>query len=69
MEERRLGLRHFLLHQDIEDIMTTHVKIFSIHRLTSSKDNDEYIFIHIDIKMIFFYKVCINNLLLRLIVL
>ena len=51
MEERRLGLRHFLLHQDIEDIMTTHVKIFSIHRLTSSKDNDEYVFIHIDIKI------------------
>ena len=51
MEERRLGLRHFLLQQDIEDIMTTHVKIFSIHRLTSGKDNDEYVFIHIDIKI------------------
>ena len=51
MEEHYLGLRHFLLHQDIGALMTTDVKIFSIHRLTSGKDNDEYVLIHIDIKI------------------
>ena len=51
MEEQRLGLRHFLLNQDIEDLMTTHVIIFFIHLVTSGKDNDEYVLIHIDIKI------------------
>ena len=67
MEEHCLGINDFLLHQDIRDLMTTHVKNFSIHRVTSSKDMDKYVLIHINIKIDIF--LCTNNLLLKLIVL
>ena len=55
MEEHRSELKHFLLHHDIGDLMTTHVIIFSIHLVTSGKDNDEFVLIHIDIKIDVFF--------------
>ena len=49
MEEHLLGLSDFLLHQDIEDFMTSRVIISPF--ILSLKDKDEYVLIYIDVKI------------------